>query len=64
MKIKNLVSVAAVCGAIATTLVATGGIASAAVAVRGTFTPLDPVRILDTRDGTGVADHHSLHMFG
>ncbi len=58
MKIKNLVSVAAVCGAIATTLVATGGIASAAVAVRGTFTPLDPVRILDTRDGTGVADHH------
>lgn len=29
--------------------------ASAAVPVRGTFTPLDPTRVLDTRDGTGVA---------
>lgn len=28
--------------------------ASAAVPVRGTFFPLDPVRVLDTRDGTGV----------
>ncbi len=32
--------------------------ASAAVAVRGTFTPLDPVRVLDTRDGTGVDGQH------
>jgi hypothetical protein len=32
--------------------------ASAAVPVRGTFTPVDPVRVLDTRDGTGVAGHH------
>ena len=40
-------------------LAATASPASAAVAVRGTFTPLDPVRILDTRDGTGVAGQHS-----
>jgi hypothetical protein len=32
--------------------------ASAAVPVRGTFTPVDPVRVLDTRDGTGVAGQH------
>ena len=32
--------------------------ASAAVPVRGTFTPVDPVRVLDTRDGTGVAGRH------
>jgi hypothetical protein len=48
--------------------------ASAAVAVRGTFTPLDPARVLDTRDGTGVAGQHrgplgngqvtKLHMTG
>jgi hypothetical protein len=37
------------------TVAATGGSASAAVPVRGTYTPVDPVRILDTRDGTGVA---------
>jgi len=34
----------------------TTGAAGAAVPVRGTFTPLDPVRVLDTRDGTGVAE--------
>ena len=33
-----------------------GGTASAAVPVRGTFTPVDPERILDTRTGLGVAD--------
>jgi hypothetical protein len=47
------------CGALAatTTLASvSAGTASAAVPVRGTFTPVDPVRILDTRDGTGVAD--------
>ena len=42
--------------------VAVGGMAlapaSAAVPVRGTFTPVDPVRVLDTRDGTGVAGQH------
>ena len=48
--------------------------ASAAVPVRGTFTPLDPTRVLDTRDGTGVAGQHigplgegqvtKLHMAG
>jgi hypothetical protein len=32
--------------------------ASAAVPVRGTFFPLDPVRVLDTRDGTGVDGQH------
>jgi hypothetical protein len=36
--------------------VITAGSASAAVPVKGTFTPLDPVRVLDTRDGTGVSD--------
>lgn len=58
MKLKRLMSIATICGAIVTTLAVTGGAASAAVAVRGTFTPVDPARILDTRDGTGVADHH------
>ncbi|MCU1360330.1 MAG: hypothetical protein JWN99_1619, partial [Ilumatobacteraceae bacterium] len=57
MKIKHLVSSAAVCGALVAAL-ALGGSASAAVPVRGTFTPVDPARILDTRDGTGVVDHH------
>jgi hypothetical protein len=57
MKIKHLVSSAAVCGALVAALAA-AGTASAAVPVRGTFTPVDPVRILDTRDGTGVADQH------
>jgi hypothetical protein len=41
----------------------TAGPASAAIPVRGTFTPLDPVRVLDTRDGTGVADQQ-LGPFG
>ena len=27
--------------------------------MRGTYTPLDPVRIVDTRDGTGVAGQHA-----
>ena len=57
MKIKHLVSSAAVCGALVAAL-AIGGTASAAVPVRGTFTPVDPVRILDTRTGLGVADQH------
>jgi hypothetical protein len=43
---------------IAGACVVAGGTASAAVPVRGTFTPVDPTRILDTRDGTGVADQH------
>ena len=32
--------------------------ASAAVPTRGTFTPVDPLRVLDTRDGTGVVGQH------
>ncbi|TPW13722.1 MAG: alpha-tubulin suppressor-like protein [Acidimicrobiaceae bacterium] len=58
MKLKRITSIATVCGAIVATLAVTAGNVSAAVAVRGTFTPVDPVRILDTRDGTGVADQH------
>src|SRR5512141_2524283 len=58
MKLKRFMSIATICGTIVATLAATGGSVSAAVAVRGTFTPVDPVRILDTRDGTGVADQH------
>jgi hypothetical protein len=49
----TLTSLAVVAG-----LAATAPPASAAVPVRGTFTPVDPVRILDTRDGTGVAGQH------
>jgi hypothetical protein len=55
-------------------LVAIAAPASAAVPVRGTFFPLDPSRVLDTRDGTGVAGQHrgplgagqitKLHMTG
>ena len=40
------------------TAVALSTPASAAVPVRGTFFPLDPVRVLDTRDGTGVEGQH------
>ncbi len=44
---------------LATTAAAmTASPASAAVPVRGTFFPLDPVRVLDTRDGTGVEGQH------
>ena len=32
--------------------------ASAAVPTRGTYTPVDPLRVLDTRDGTGVVGQH------
>lgn len=39
----------------ALTVATTSGSAAAAVAVRGTYTPVDPLRILDTRDGTRVA---------
>ena len=53
----------ALAGALAA--LATGGLAAvtaipaaAAVPVRGTFFPLDPVRVLDTRDGTGVDGQH------
>jgi len=58
MKVRHIVSMTAACGALVATLGISGEPASAAVAVRGTFTPVDPVRILDTRDGTGVADQH------
>ena len=58
MKIKQLVSVAAACGAVVASLAIGAGSASAAVPVRGTYTPVDPARILDTRTGLGVADEH------
>lgn len=48
--------IAAVC-AVALASAATSP-ASAAVPIAGTFHPLDPARILDTRDGTGVAGSH------
>ena len=38
----------------AVALASTATTAGAAVPVAGTFHPLDPARILDTRDGTGV----------
>ena len=56
MQLKRLATTAALCATIVTSFAITSGTASAAVAVRGTFTPVDPTRILDTRDGTGVAD--------
>ncbi|MGE0880545.1 MAG: hypothetical protein AB7L13_23010 [Acidimicrobiia bacterium] len=46
-------------------MVAIGAMASlpataqaATTPVAGTYTPLDPVRVLDTRDGTGVVEQH------
>ncbi len=56
LRARQLISATAALAVFATALVAMGGTASAAVAIEGTFTPVDPVRILDTRDGTGVAD--------
>ncbi|MGB8859332.1 MAG: hypothetical protein WCC60_08750 [Ilumatobacteraceae bacterium] len=58
MHLTRLTALAIACTAMAASLAVAGG-ASAAVPVRGTFTPVDPTRILDTRDGTGVAGHHS-----
>lgn len=54
------VAAAATCAAFVAAFAgaATAPTAGAAVPVQGTFTPVDPVRVLDTRDGTGVADHH------
>jgi hypothetical protein len=46
---------AAACGLTAGAVATSALPASAAVPIRGTFTPVDPVRVLDTRDGTGVA---------
>ena len=58
MRIKHAISLsaAAVATIFAIGVSATG--VAAAVPVRGTFTPVDPVRIVDTRDGTGVAGRH------
>ncbi len=55
MRTKRCAALAIAVGAIVAASTIAPSIASAAVAVRGTFTPVDPVRILDTRDGTGVA---------
>lgn len=43
----------------AVTVAVGAGAVSAAVPVRGTYTPVDPVRVLDTRDGTGVAEQRT-----
>ncbi|MGD9752457.1 MAG: hypothetical protein AB7W59_15835 [Acidimicrobiia bacterium] len=57
-KIIRSIGAALAGGTLAAALAAVGGAgtAGAAVPIRGTFTPVDPVRVLDTRDGTGVAD--------
>lgn len=63
MQLTRLAAIATLCGTIAASFALGGATASAtagqAVPVRGTFTPVDPTRILDTRDGTGVAAHHT-----
>ena len=59
MRWKQLPAVGVAFGTLAACIGAWAGPARAAVPVRGTFTPVDPVRVLDTRDGTGVADHHA-----
>jgi hypothetical protein len=59
MQLTRFAAIATLCGTIAGSFALTGGTADAAVPVRGTFTAVDPTRILDTRDGTGVADHHT-----
>lgn len=57
MSVRRVAAVAVAFATAAAGLALVGaGTASAAVPVRGTFTPVDPVRILDTRDGTGVVD--------
>ncbi len=52
-------SLATIGAALGVAIAAGAGNASAGVAVRGTYTPIDPVRIVDTRDGTGVAGQHA-----
>ena len=57
MSVRRVAAVAVAFATAAAGLALVGaGTASAAVPVRGTFSPVDPVRILDTRDGTGVVD--------
>ena len=51
---KRLVSAAAAFAAITASLAVGAGTAGAGGPVRGTFNPIDPVRILDTRVGLGV----------
>lgn len=56
---RRLSEVAALCAIVATSgVLATASPASAAVVARGTYTPVDPARILDTRSGLGVAATH------
>ncbi len=59
MRWKHLPAIGVAFGTLAACIGAWASPAGAAVPVRGTFTPVDPVRVLDTRDGTGVADHHA-----
>ena len=59
MKRSRWAAVGVLAALLGTTAVAlTSAPASAAVPVRGTFFPLDPVRVLDTRDGLGVEGQH------
>ena len=57
MKLRSLAALALTTAGFASVAL-TASPASAAVPVRGTFTPVDPVRVLDTRDGTGVDGQH------
>ena len=59
MKMRFLAAVAASLGTLAGAAALAASPASAAVPVRGTFTPIDPVRLLDTRDGFGVEGQHA-----
>ena len=58
MKTRFLAAVAVTLGTVAAAAAVGASPASAAVAVRGTFTPITPLRVFDTRDGTGVDGHH------
>ncbi|MFN0026862.1 MAG: hypothetical protein ACKV2O_06720 [Acidimicrobiales bacterium] len=58
MSLKRLVSMAASVGVVAVSLVAGAGTAGA-VGSQGTLHPVDPVRILDTREGLGVPEERT-----
>lgn len=58
MHIRHALALSAAAAAMIVVVGTSATSASAAVPVRGTFTPVDPVRIVDTRDGTGVAGRH------
>ncbi len=57
MAVKRLVSIAASLGVVGLSLVA-GTATAGAGGSRGTLHPVEPQRILDTREGLGVWEHH------